>query len=69
MSGNSAVATPTNAPRISDQEFQAIRRLVYDNFGINLTDQKKTLVVGRLQKVLRQRGFAVFQGVLRVGHP
>lgn len=60
-----AVSSPT-APasvgaRISDQEFDAIRRLVYSNFGINLTEQKKTLVVGRLQKVLRDRGFATFQ--------
>ncbi len=47
--------------RISDQDFDAIRRLVYDRFGINLTEQKKTLVVGRLQKVLRQRKFATFR--------
>ena len=47
--------------KISDQEFGAIRKLVYDKFGINLTDQKKTLVVGRLQKVLRERNFATFQ--------
>ncbi len=38
-----------------------IRKLVYDNFGINLTDQKKTLVVGRLQKVLRERNFSTFK--------
>lgn len=47
--------------KISDQEFEAIRRLVYNQFGINLTEQKKTLVVGRLQKVLRQRKFKDFQ--------
>ena len=47
--------------RISDKEFDAIRKLVYDKFGINLTEQKKTLVVGRLQKVLRQREFATFK--------
>ncbi|PID81146.1 chemotaxis protein CheR [bacterium DOLZORAL124_64_63] len=46
--------------RISDREFRSIRKLVYDKFGINLTDQKKTLVVGRLQKVLHERGFASF---------
>jgi len=48
------------AARISDREFEAIRRLVYSRFGINLGDQKKSLVVGRLQKVLRQRGFDNF---------
>ena len=45
---------------ISDQEFQAIRDLVYDRFGINLTSEKKILVVGRLQKILRERGFKTF---------
>ena len=49
------------AARISDQEFDAIRRLVYSKFGINLTEQKRTLVVGRLQKVLRQREFETFK--------
>jgi len=53
---------PTSAgERISDQDFAAIRKLVYDRFGINLTEQKKTLVVGRLQKVLREREFATFR--------
>ena len=45
---------------ITDDEFQAIRRLVYDRFGINLTEQKRSLVVGRLQKVLRTYGFSSF---------
>jgi chemotaxis protein methyltransferase CheR len=45
---------------ISTTDFQAIRDLVYDRFGINLTPKKKALVVGRLQKVLRERGFADF---------
>ncbi len=49
------------AGKITDREFDQIRKLVYDNFGINLTDQKKTLVVGRLQKVLRERNFSSFQ--------
>jgi len=49
---------------ISDHDFQTIRQLVYDNFGINLTDQKRSLVVGRLQKVLRQRRFHDFPAYL-----
>jgi chemotaxis protein methyltransferase CheR len=52
---------PSAGARISDKEFEAIRRLVYSKFGINLTEQKKTLVVGRLQKVLRQRNFTTFE--------
>ncbi len=63
MSTNTIAAPPGGSvgARISDQEFGAIRKLVYDKFGINLTDQKKTLVVGRLQKVLRERNFATFK--------
>ncbi|BCA79100.1 protein-glutamate O-methyltransferase CheR [Desulfuromonas sp. AOP6] len=46
---------------ISDAEFNALRTLIYNRFGINLTDQKKSLLVGRLQKLLRQQGFTNFQ--------
>lgn len=56
---------PVVESRISDKEFQAIRQLVYDNFGINLTEQKKTLVVGRLQKVLKTRGFSTFHDYIQ----
>lgn len=45
---------------ITEDEFQGIRKIVYDNFGINLTAQKKSLVVGRLQKLLRQMSFSTF---------
>ena len=48
------------APELTDSEFDSIRDLVYDRFGINLTDQKRNLVVGRLQKVLRTRGLSSF---------
>lgn len=50
-----------NMMPISDAEFNALRTLIYNRFGINLTDQKKSLLVGRLQKLLRQQGFANFQ--------
>ncbi len=46
--------------RLTESEFLAIRTLVYDRFGINLTDQKRNLVVGRLQKVLRIHHFSTF---------
>ena len=46
---------------ITDAEFRAIRDLVYDRFGITLSDQKKNLVVGRLQKILRERGMKTFK--------
>ena len=47
--------------QITDKEFNTIRSLVYSNFGINLTEQKKSLVVGRLQKLLKQMNFTSFQ--------
>jgi len=61
MATKTMVPTDSVGQRISDKDFDAIRKLVYDNFGINLTEQKKTLVVGRLQKVLNQRGFDTFR--------
>ncbi len=45
---------------ITNNEFKLLRNLIYDQFGINLCDQKKGLVVGRLRKVLSQNGFHSF---------
>lgn len=45
---------------ISDQEFESMRALIYERFGINLTDQKRSLLVGRLQKLIRSQGFTNF---------
>lgn len=46
---------------ISDREFNDIAKLVYENFGINLTDKKRTLVRGRLNKTIHQLGFRSFK--------
>ncbi|MBU0517730.1 protein-glutamate O-methyltransferase CheR [bacterium] len=46
---------------ISDREFRLLTDLIYQRFGINLDDQKRSLVVGRLNKVLRKLGFTNFQ--------
>ena len=46
---------------ITDKEFRKISDLVYSSFGINLTEKKKALVKGRLNKVVRQRGFTSFE--------
>ncbi|MBN2802634.1 MAG: protein-glutamate O-methyltransferase CheR [Deltaproteobacteria bacterium] len=45
---------------ITDSEFKKISELVYTRYGINLTDKKKSLVVSRLQKLLRTEGFVNF---------
>ncbi len=45
----------------SDQEYHLLRDLVYERFGIALGEQKRALISGRLQKVLREKGFSSFQ--------
>ncbi|MDQ3231767.1 MAG: protein-glutamate O-methyltransferase CheR [Pseudobdellovibrionaceae bacterium] len=50
----------TGAMRLSDPDFRAISKLVYDNFGICLTDDKRGLVVGRLQSTLHRRQIPSF---------
>ncbi len=46
---------------ISNDEFLLIRDLVYKHIGINLTADKRTLVNGRLQKILRRQGYKTFK--------
>ena len=47
--------------QLSQEEFNLIRKLVYDRFGIHLNEQKKSLVVERLQKTLRAGRFESFR--------
>ena len=49
---------------ISDNEFSRFKKFVYSHFGINLTDEKRTLVVGRMQKYLRENNFNSFTAYL-----
>ncbi len=51
--------------KITTEEFKKLRELIYDRFGINLSDSKKNLVNGRLQKVLHSRGFKNFKEYLQ----
>ncbi len=50
----------------TDAEFLDLAKLVYDQFGINLTDRKKALVRGRLNKVIKTRGLKTFGEYLQV---
>jgi len=52
---------PVRSTGISSDEFNLIRTLVYEKMGINLSDQKRALVVGRLQNNLRTNGFSSFK--------
>jgi chemotaxis protein methyltransferase CheR len=45
---------------ISPAEFENIANFVYNNIGINLTDQKMTLLMGRLQKILKKYTLSSF---------
>jgi chemotaxis protein methyltransferase CheR len=47
---------------LTGEEFHLISSLVYEKFGIKLAEQKRMLVIERLQKELRQGGFSSFKG-------
>ncbi len=53
-------SSSSSSMAISDQEFGQLRDLIQTRFGINLTDQKRSLLVGRLQKLMRQRQLLSF---------
>jgi len=59
------IATETSSiielAKLTDKEYKLISSLVYNKFGINLGEQKRSLIVGRLNKVLKQYGFKTFQ--------
>ncbi|WP_052812713.1 CheR family methyltransferase [Desulfonatronum thioautotrophicum] len=50
---------------LRDEDFLFIRDLVQARFGIHLTDQKRTLVAGRLQGLLRELALPDFQAYRR----
>ena len=62
-----ALAPRTREFAFSDTDFDALRKLVKDITGINLTDQKRELVYGRLARrlrVLQLRTFAEYRDLL-----
>lgn len=50
-----------NEMQLSQKEYKLISGLVYDKFGISLSEQKRSLITGRLQHVLQQGGFTSFR--------
>lgn len=52
--------------KTTDKEFQEISAIVYDRFGINLTDKKRNLVNGRLQKLLKKYSLKNFGEYLQM---
>ncbi len=50
-----------NFVQISDDEFEMFRSFIYKHFGINLTDAKRALLMNRLQKILKRKGYHSFK--------
>jgi len=55
------VVIESSMMKMTDREFQQLRELVYERLGINLTKKKRSMLIGRLQKLLRTSGFKNFQ--------
>lgn len=53
------------SPNVTDPEFDAIKKLVYDQLGIYLSDQKKALVSNRLLKDIRTKNFGSFSQYIK----
>lgn len=51
--------------QINEREFRQISDLVYSKFGINLTDKKKALVRGRLNKLIKSLKYESFNDYYR----
>jgi chemotaxis protein methyltransferase CheR len=49
---------------LNDREFDRVRTRLYGQAGISLSDAKRTLVITRLSKIVRQRGLATFDQYL-----
>jgi chemotaxis protein methyltransferase CheR len=54
-------AAPVQVQRLKPHEFEAIRRLAYDKFGLDLRKGKEELVTARLGKRMREGGFESFE--------
>jgi chemotaxis protein methyltransferase CheR len=52
----SVPAEPVPAPLLSQAEFDEIRRMAYDHFGLDLREGKQSTVVARLARELRHHG-------------
>ena len=53
-------------PELNDKEFKHIAALVYDAFGIVLNQEKKSLVINRLGKTLRDRSLPSFAAYIHL---
>ncbi len=56
--------TPSREFLFTEQDFQRVRKLIYDHAGINLSDGKKDMVYSRLGRRLRATGLGSFREYL-----
>jgi chemotaxis protein methyltransferase CheR len=54
-------SAPLQSHLLKPREFEAIRRLAYDKFGLDLRQGKEELVAARLRKCMREGGFGSFE--------
>lgn len=45
---------------LTDKEFHTIREFIKDNYGISLSDEKRSLIYSRLRNTLLEKGFSDF---------
>ena len=53
-----------NNIKITDKEFGHLSKYIKVNYGINLKEEKKALVVSRLGKILVKKGFKTSQSTM-----
>ncbi len=51
---------------LTDDEFRQIRTILHTRFGINLSEKKRALVMGRLRKIIVQKGLKTFSEFLEL---
>ena len=55
-----------NLPKLSDQDFQHLQKMMLEASGIRMAEQKRTLVAGRLMCRLRARSLSSYGDYLKV---
>lgn len=61
MAGSEVRPTAVGGFAITAAEFELLQRLIFERFGIALGPEKKALLAGRLQSLLRKEGFTSFR--------
>ncbi|MFW5988066.1 MAG: CheR family methyltransferase [bacterium] len=51
--------------KLTDNEFKKIRKLVYENIGVNLTEKKRALIISRLSRRLRKLNLYTFNEYIK----